>query len=165
MYNPPLVPEEFDVPLLLETERMRLCPMGVEDVVQDFCAVITSADRLRTVFDSSGTWPEGWTLEENLIELAWHQTEFKYRTSFAYAVTALDESEVYGSLYIYPTNKPEYDAEVTMWIRQSRVDEGLDSHLFATVENWVAERWPFKNPAYPGRRICFKEWRALTDNP
>ncbi len=41
-----LVSEEFEIPLVLETGRMRLRPMGVEDVVQDYCAVVTSADRL-----------------------------------------------------------------------------------------------------------------------
>jgi hypothetical protein len=64
-------------------------------------------------------------------------------------------------VYIYPTGKPSYDAEITMWVRQSRVEEGLDQHLFETVERWIADCWPLENPAYPGRRISHQEWRAL----
>jgi hypothetical protein len=45
-----------------------------------------------------------------------------------------------------------------MWVRQSQVDEGLDEHLFETVESWIEDIWPLKNPAYPGRRIAFEDW-------
>jgi hypothetical protein len=162
VYNQSLVPDDFDVPKVLQTERMRLRPLTINDAVKDFEAVMTSEERLRTVYDPGGDWPLGLTLEQNIIELGWHQTEFQLRTSFAYTVVSLDESEVLGCIYIYPTRNLGYDAEITMWVRQSRVEEGLDEHLFETVEPWVADCWPLGNPAYPGRRIAFEEWRALS---
>lgn len=161
MYNSPIVPDNFAVPKVLETTRMRLRPLTVNDAVKDYDAVMTSQERLRRVYDPGGEWPLGLTLEQDIIELGWHQTEFQLRTSFAYTVVSLDESEVLGCMYLYPTRKRGYDVEITMWVRQSRVDEGLDQHLFETVENWVADCWPFTSPAYPGRRITFDEWRAL----
>lgn len=161
MYNEPIVPADFDVPQLLETERMRLRPLSIDHAVKDYDAVMTSEERLRTVYDPGGEWPRGLTLEQNIIELGWHQTEFQLHTSFAYTVLSSDESEVLGCMYIYPTRKPGYDVEITMWVRASRVAEGLDQHLFETVEPWIAACWPFTNPAYPGRRISFDEWRAL----
>ncbi|MEE8227639.1 MAG: hypothetical protein V3R30_12510 [Kiloniellales bacterium] len=161
MYNPPLVPEDFDVPDVLETGRMRLRPLTMNDAAKDFEAVMASEERLRTVFRPDGNWPSGLTLERNIIELGWHETEFRLRTSFAYTVVNLDETEVMGCVYIYPTGKPSYDAEITMWVRQSRVEEGLDQHLFETVERWITDCWPLENPAYPGRRISHQEWRAL----
>jgi len=161
MYNPPLVPDDFAVPQVLETGRMRLRPLTMGDAVKDYAAVMESEERLRTVYEPGGEWPLGLTLERNIAELGWHQTEFDLRTSFAYAVVSLDGDEVLGCMYIYPTRKSGYDAEVTMWVRQSRVDEGLDEHLFETVERWLADAWPFENPAYPGRRISFEDWRAL----
>ena len=160
MYNRPLVPDDFDVPQVLETERLRLRPLTINDAIKDFDAVTTSEQRLRTVYDPGGDWPSGLTLEQNIIELGWHQVEFQLRTSFAYTVVSLDESEVMGCMYIYPTRNSDYDAGITMWVRQSRVDEGLDEHLFATVESWIADCWPFTNPAYPGRRISFEDWKA-----
>ena len=159
MYNPPLVPGSFEVPEVLETDRLRLRPLTIHDAVRDFDAVTGSEDRLRTVYDPGGEWPSGLTLEQNIIELGWHQTEFQLRTSFAYTVVSLDESEVMGCVYIYPTRKAPYDAEITLWVRESRVAEGLDQHLFESVESWIASAWPFRNPAYPGRRISFEEWR------
>ncbi len=163
MYNLSIVPDDFEVPQVVETERMRLCPLTIHHAVRDFDAVMTSEERLRTIYEPGGEWPLGLTLEQDIIELGWHQAEFQLRTSFAYSVLSLDETEVLGCLYIYPTRKPGYDVEITMWVRQSRVDEGLDEHLFETAESWIAHSWPFTNPAYPGRRIDFDEWRALAD--
>lgn len=160
VYNLPIVTNDFDVPELLETERLRLRPLTVHDAVRDYDAVMTSEERLRTVFEPGGDWPSGLTLEQNIIELGWHQTEFQLRTSFAYTVVSLDESEVLGCVYFYPTGKDQHDVEITLWVRQSRVAEGLDQHLFETVEDWVTDCWPFKNPAYPGRHIAFSDWRA-----
>jgi hypothetical protein len=163
MYNPPIVPDDFELPQVLETERMRLRPLTINDAVKDYDAVMTSENRLRNVYHPGGEWPLGLTLEQDIIELGWHQAEFQLRSSFAYTVVSLDESEVLGCMYIYPTRKPGYDVEITMWVRQSCVEEGLDQHLFETVESWIADCWPFTNPAYPGRRIAFDEWRALPD--
>ncbi len=161
MYNPPIIAADFQVAQSLQTERMLLRPLTIHHAVMDYDAVMTSEERLRSVYEPGGEWPLGLTLEQNIIELGWHQTEFQLRTSFAYTVLSHDEAEVMGCMYIYPTRKSGHDVEITMWVRQSRVGEGLDDHLFETVENWIARDWPFNNPAYPGRRIAFDEWRAL----
>ncbi|MDG2405759.1 MAG: hypothetical protein P8M25_12605 [Paracoccaceae bacterium] len=163
MYNRPLVPDNFIVPEVLETKRFRLRPLTISDAVKDFDAVMESDERLRTIFEPGGEWPSGLTLEQNIIELGWHQTEFQLRTSFAYTVVSLAEADVLGCLYIYPTIKADYDAEITMWVRQSQVEESLDEHLFETVEHWISDCWPLSNPAYPGRRISFEEWRSLSE--
>jgi hypothetical protein len=165
MYNPPLVADDFSLPQVLETDHMRIRPLTAGDTVKDFDAVTSSSERLRTVYDPGGEWPLGLTLEQNAIELGWHQVEFQLRTSFAYTVVSLDEAEVMGCVYIYPTRKPDFDAQITMWVRQSRVAEGLDEHLFATVEAWIRDCWPFANPAYPGRQISFEEWRNNSSTP
>jgi RimJ/RimL family protein N-acetyltransferase len=164
MYNQPIVPNDFVVPEVLETERIRLRPLVINDAAKDFDAVMSSEERLRTIYDPGGEWPMGLTLEQNIAELGWHQIEFQLRTSFAYTVVSLDESEVLGCVYIYPTRNAGYDVEITMWVRQSRVDEGLDEHLFETVESWIADLWPLEKPAYPGRRISFEDWRALAQD-
>jgi len=155
------VPDGFIVPETLETGRIRLRMLTIQDAEKDYAAVMESEQRLKTVFDPGGDWPTGLTLAQNTIELGWHQTEFRLRTSFAYTVVALDESAVLGCLYFYPTRKTGYDVEISMWVRQSQVAEGLDDHLFETVRLWVAEIWPFQNPAYPGRTISFVDWRTL----
>jgi RimJ/RimL family protein N-acetyltransferase len=160
MYNQPIVPDDFVVPERLETSRMRLRPLTIHDAVLDFDAVTSSERRLRTVFEPGGEWPRGLTLEQNTIELAWHQVEFQLRTSFAYTIVNPDESQVLGCSYIYPTPKPGHDVEISMWVRESEVPGGLDEHVFGTVERWIDERWPFANPAYPGRTISWESWRS-----
>lgn len=156
-----LVPAGFEIPAGLQTERLRLRMLTVHDVVKDYDAVMTSAERLRTVFRQNGHWPEGLTLEQNLIELGWHQHEFQLRRSFAYSVVSLDESRVLGCLYIHPTTKGGHDAEISMWVRQSEADSGLDAHLYEAARIWIADEWPFAKPAYPGRTITWDAWEAL----
>lgn len=163
MYGKPLVPADFEVPERLETERLRLRPLCASDAVKDYDAVMTSAERLKTVFRPGGSWPDGLTLEQNLKELAWHEIEFQDRRSFAYTVVSLDESRVLGCLYLYPTAKAGHDVEVSLWVRASEAETGLDAHLYETVRRWLAEAWPFANPAYPGREIAWEVWRGLPE--
>ena len=61
-----LVPSTFEVPCALETEAFRLRMLTVNDVVKDFDAVISSAEELCHLWPDA-TWPEGLTVEQNLI--------------------------------------------------------------------------------------------------
>ena len=66
------------------------------------------------------------------------------RSSFAYTVVSPDESEVIGCLYINPTKKGDYDARISMWIRTSMLDKGMDAILYNSVKDWIEKDWPFK---------------------
>ena len=156
------VPEEFTVPSELVTAKFTLRMLSVDDVEKDFEAVTSSAERLKKVWPDSG-WPAGLTLRQNLIDLGWHEKEFKNRTSFAYTMVAPDESQVLGCVYFYPTDKAGYDAEVFLWVRESAVADNLDEALFDVVQHWLASDWPFKNPAYPGRTISWAHWNSLPE--
>lgn len=157
-----LVPDDFQVPELLENERVRLRMLTVNDVEKDYDAVMTSITHLQGVFGPDSKWPsKELTLEQDLIDLGWHQKEFQKRSSFAYTVMSPDESECTGCVYIYPSGNLVYDSMVIMWVRQSEVKNGLDAYLCEMVKKWVRERWPFKNPGYPGRDIGWDEWNAL----
>lgn len=159
-YSQSFVPKDFVVPSVLENEYFRIRMLTVNDVVKDYDAVMSSVDHLQKVWPDSG-WPSAdLTFEQDLIDLGWHQKEFQLRRSFAYTVVAFDESEVVGCLYIDPTTKTGYDAEVYMWVRTSTLDKGYDQILFNTVKQWMAKEWPFKKVAYPGREISWKDWKA-----
>jgi len=158
----PFVDSEFDVPETLETAQYRLRMLSVGDVVKDFDAVISSEAQLRTVFPDS-TWPDGLTLEQNLIDLGWHQKEFQRRRSFAYTVISLDESRVVGCVYINPTTKRGYDAEVYLWARESALGSTADAELFDVVSAWLEEEWPFEKAAFPGRTIDWDAWESVPD--
>ncbi len=156
----PFVPHEFKVPLTLETDEFRLRMLTVNDVVKDYDAVMSSVEHCKTIWPSLG-WPEGLTLEQNLIDLGWHQKEFQIRSSFAYTVVDLAESMVLGCVYIEPTKRRGYDAVVYLWARQSKLASGLEDRLHQTVRNWLRSAWPFESPAFPGREIAWDAWRAI----
>ena len=157
-----IVSPDFKVPEVLETDKFRLRMLTVNDVVKDYDAVITSINHLQGVFGPSSKWPlSSSTLEQNLIDLGWHQKEFQTRSSFAYTVMNLDESQCLGCTYIFPTDKSDYETEIYMWVRKSAYDKGLDHVLFKTVKKWIKEKWPFKKVAYPGRYIDWKTWKSL----
>ncbi len=155
------VPKEFEVPATLQTAEFRLRMLTVHDVVKDYDAVMSSVEHCRTIW--GGKWPVGLTLEQNLIDLGWHQKEFQTRRSFTYTVVQLDEARVLGCVYILPTRKRGHDAEVYLWARQSELAGGLEDRLYATVEDWVSTQWPFTMAAFPGRGITWEAWRAIPD--
>lgn len=158
----PLVPTVFKVPERLETRRFLLRMLTIRDVDKDYDAVMTSISHLNGVFGPYSSWPsKDLTKEQDLIDLGWHQKEFQKRTSFAYTVMKPDESQCLGCIYIYPSDKPRYDAIVFLWVRKSELKNHLDRELYKIVKDWINKEWPFKNVAYPGREISWDKWVSL----
>jgi hypothetical protein len=139
-----LVPDDFEVPARLEHERFRLRMLSVDDVVKDFDAICDRVDH-----QGRPEPPFVPTVAENLVDLGWHQKEFKLRRSFAYTVVAPDESQVIGCVYVNPSET--HDARVRMWVRRSAWDEGLDPLLEAAVRGWIERDWPFASVDWADR--------------
>jgi hypothetical protein len=160
-----LVPDGFAVPERLEHPRFHLRMLTIHDLIKDYDAVMTSVAHLQRTYsaESDGAWPEGLTLEEDLVDLGWHQREFTMGYSFAYTMMTRDENRCLGCVYINPTRKRDHDAKITLWVRADELDSGLDEELYLAVRDWVARDWPFTSPAYPGRAIALADWRALPE--
>ena len=139
-----LVPDGFEVPLGLEHERFRLRKLTIDDVVKDFAAINDRVDH-----EGAPRPPFVETIGLNLVDLGWHQKEFELRRSFAYTVVAPDESQVLGCLYLNPSET--HDARVSLWVRRTAFEAGLDPVLEETVREWVATRWPFERVTYGER--------------
>lgn len=158
----PFLPSDFAVPVPLETERFRIRPITVNDVVKDYDAVMSSRERLWDLFGETWGWPPAdLTLEQNLVDLGWHQKEGQLRSSFDFAVVSLDESRMLGCVYVDPPTRRGYDAEVSYWARESELANGLEEDLGRTVRDWIRGAWPFGRVAYPGRDISWVEWETL----
>lgn len=156
-----LLPTHLKIPAGLETDDFRLRMLTVNDVVKDYEAVMTSREHLQGVFGPQSTWPAAdLSLEQDLIDLGWHQKEFQNRTSFAYTVMNLAETRCLGCVYIYPA-PADYDAQVILWARQSELASGLETQLLAAVKQWIAQEWPFERVGFPGREISWTEWEKL----
>ncbi|MFC2123425.1 GNAT family N-acetyltransferase [Bacteroidota bacterium] len=157
----PFIPVDFNVPDTLENDYFRIRMLTINDVVKDYDAVMSSIDHLNKQFPHWG-WPtKDLTLEQDLIDLGWHQKEFQIRSSFTYTVVTLDESQVIGCIYIFPAQKGDFDAQINMWVRSSVLDMGYDSILYNTVRQWIKTDWPFDKVAYPIREIILDEWNSL----
>jgi hypothetical protein len=160
MYSRPLVPATFAVPQRLDGDGFILRTLTVNNVVKDYDAVMTSADRLVGMLSPTSSWPRGLTLEDDLIDLGWHQREFAMRHSFAYTVMSPDEAECLGCCYIVPSDKAGYDAAAFYWARTSVIASGFEDRLGAAFRAWIAKDWPFGRVAYPGRDIPWNDWPA-----
>jgi len=159
----PFVAKNFDVPVVLETKHFRLRMLTVGDVVKDYDAVMSSAGHLQSVWPGS-SWPTGLTLEQNLIDLGWHQKEFQRRRSFAYTVVELDESRVIGCVYINPSRKAGYDAVVYLWTRPPNQTDVIDEDTLRTaVRSWLKDEWPFTSAVFPGTDISWEEWENVSE--
>jgi hypothetical protein len=158
MYRRPLVPKTFAVPARLEGDGFHLRRLNASDVVKDYAAVMESAPRLVRFMDPEGGWPTGMTLDENLVDLGWHQREFMLRHSFAYTVMNDAEDRCLGCCYIYPSDNPSFEVMAYYWVREPEFHAGLDEKLGKLFRKWIAEVWPFRSVAYPGRDIPWSEW-------
>lgn len=153
------IPNNFNPPQTLATDEFYLRMLTVSDVVKDYDAVMTSVDHLKGIFGPNILWPkDDLSLEQDLIDLDWHQKEFQKRSSFAYTVMNLEERQCLGCVYILPSENMQYDAMVILWVRKSELANGLDEKLFSAVQNWIVKEWPFKNVAYPGREIAWNKF-------
>ena len=150
MYNRSIVPKNFKVPEELRTKDFILRPLKVNDLIKDYEAVMSSIDHLRGRMDDSD-WPVGLTIEENLIDLGWHQREFTLGHSFAYTVVSLDGEDCLGCCYIYPSEKSESEVDVFYWIRKDRLAEDLENRLGEALKKWLQDAWPFKTFDFPDR--------------
>jgi hypothetical protein len=159
-----LLPSEHPVPPGFEGPGFKARPITIHDVVKDYDAVMTSADRLRERFPLWG-WPpeDGLSLEQDLIDLAWHQKEADLKRSFNYVVLSPDESRVLGCVYVDPPEKEGADAEVTLWVRVEEEATGLEEAVEDAVRSWIAAEWPFERVRWPGREISWDEWARLPD--
>jgi hypothetical protein len=160
MYSRPLVPAKFAVPRHLRGDGFILRPLTVNDLIKDYDAVMSSVERLVGFLSPRSSWPRGLTLEEDLIDLGWHQREFTKRHSFAYTVMSPDENECLGCCYIVPSDKPGFDAAAFYWARTSVIATGLEERLGAAFRAWLSKDWPFVRVAYPGRDIAWDDWPA-----
>ena len=100
-------------------------------------------------------------LDDALLDMQTEAARFEARESFAYAVLTPDGTRERGCIYVLPSKANAYDAVVRLWVTQEELDQGFDPALYEWAQTWVAEQWPFKSVAYPGRMIPWENWDKL----
>lgn len=138
----------------INTEDFIIRKLEANDVERDYQTFISNIDAIKA--QRGGTWPDGTeTVEDDMIDLSWHQREFELGTSFAYQVISPDETEMLGCIYFYPPKHPNngaaqyesegIDASVNLWVTQIAFDTGIYEKLYRYTEQWLTE-WPFEKP-------------------
>lgn len=124
--------------------------------------MMTSIEHIAGIFGPDADWPTPrLTLEQDLIDLAWHQKEFQIRSSFTYTVVTPDESTVLGCVYLLPSPKRSADCTVYFWVRSSERASGLEASLDQALRRWLRERWPFREVVFPGRDVAWDAWTEM----
>lgn len=156
------IPREVTLPKGLDQERFHLRPITIHDVVKDYAAVMGCREYLWSLFGDAWGWPPATlTLEEDLIDLAWHQKEHQLRSTFNFAVMSPDESRLLGCVYVDPPTKQGFDAEAFWWAVPD--EAGLEDEVGRAATAWIEAEWPFEQVAYPGRVQSWAEYNALPD--
>ena len=111
----------------------------------------------------AGRKPESIDKGEDYGELKRHQWEFQNMSAFAYGVLTPDEQKEVACVYVNPSKKAGYDAQVRVWIAKPGADAAFDKELETAVRAWVKAKWPFQKVAYPGLDMPMEQWNALAD--
>lgn len=133
------------LPRDVDLSPFALTPLTMAQVDEDFAAVTGAAHVLGGLW---GTWPEGLTREDDLIDLAWHDREFSLGRSFSWIVRD-GEGNYIGCAYLFPDPGARGSAQVVTWLcdlpdRVARLDA-----LNAALAGWfdrvlpagIALRW------------------------
>lgn len=149
----PFLPRDFAIPDPPATDEFLLTPLRVDHVVIDYDAVMSSRERLWTIFGPGWGWPApDLSLMQDLVDLGWHQKEFQLRRAFNWAVLSPDQRTMLGCCYLDPTAREGFDAEALYWVRSDRIASGLEERLSAVFRGWLAAQWtPLPRIAFPGR--------------
>jgi hypothetical protein len=91
----------------------RLSPLNPAAAEEDFAAVTGSERVLTGVFGSP--WPTGLTLNDNRVDLAWHEREFTLGRSWSWILR--DAGGVYlGCAYVFPEPGACGRGSIWLWL-------------------------------------------------
>lgn len=136
------VPRAFEAPTQHRLSDFTFTKLTAVHAAMDYEAVMESRQELRILF--GGDWPaDTFSLAQNKADIALHEQLFDERTSFTYSIVNRAGNRVIGCMYINPTDAPEYDAQVHLWVRTSELAQEATVRDAATV--WLASGWPFRH--------------------
>jgi hypothetical protein len=162
----PMVPFGQPVPTRAETALFVVRPLLVTDAEADHEAWSSGVEELQGTFGPGSVWPaDDMTLEDNVLDLAWHQREHESRGSFAFTVVDPDDVRCLGCIYLSPARKVGYQVEVHHWARPRGGPPELEQALGDFVREWVQDAWPLDGVLHPGLDVDWDTYLALPDQP
>lgn len=128
---------DVELPRSVTLTTCQMTPLSPEHTEEDYAIVMETA----ALLSGPGEWPDGLTLEDNAIDLAWHEREFTEKRSFSWILR--DSAETYlGCFYIYPAIGGRGTAKVVLWIRNRPDRETLCRQIKSELEAWCTDNVP-----------------------
>lgn len=151
--------DDFEQTVKLTYEDLVARPLSRGDLEEDLKAVNTSIEVIQKT--RGGSWPsEELTKDADFLDLAWHEREFKEKSSLAYVV--YDKNNKYiGCFYLYPIGvrtelndeTGKFDVDASWWVSSAVYGEGYYDKLFKALDYWLNNSFPFKNIYYSNKLI------------
>ncbi len=135
----------FQAPRELEYEDLRAKTLTRTDLKADMEAVNSSLEIIRKT--RGGTWPSEPVSEEfDVLDLAWHEREFRDGDSFAYAVYDMPGTYI-GCFYLYPMGLRTpltgellgYDVDASWWVTTEAYKQGYYEKLYKALQKWLSD--------------------------
>lgn len=147
----PWLPPDFTHPTMVPVmDGFHLRPIRESDTEIDYPAVMGSRERLWQLYGEAWGWPPAtMTIEADRADLARHEREIEAHESFNYALLNLDETALFGCVYIDPPSAEGADAEISWWVVDDKVGTSLEAAMDIVVLRWIDRVWPFTRPKYP----------------
>jgi|LakMenEpi03Aug12_release.lakeMendotaPanAssembly.Ray.scaffolds.fasta_scaffold74846_6 hypothetical protein len=124
--------------------------LKASDCYQDYTSVLESIDIIKET--RGGDWNvDNMNLEENLIDLAYHQRQSEYNQAFVYAIFTPDKNEYIGCFYIYPIGfraeitelTKNYDADISFWISKKFYTKDFYFQFWSDLQMFLKKNYPF----------------------
>lgn len=151
------VPADFIAPTELRYEDLIATPLTREHLQDDMAAVNSSLVTIRQT--RGGSWPSEPVSEEfDLLDLAWHEREFRDGNSYAYVV--YNEAEVYiGCFYLYGMGHrttlteelSDYQVDASWWVTEDAYGQGYYQKLQSALQGWLQEELGFSEVYYSNK--------------
>jgi len=153
------LPAGYVAPTDLAYLDIRARAIGRDDLHEDVRGINASIDIIQRT--RGGGWPtEPVTAEFNFVDIVWHELEFREGYSFTYAVYDA-EGGYLGCCYLYPMGRRttltaellEHDVDVSWWVTPDAYERGYYAKLYAALQQWIADAFPFTRPYYSNAEI------------
>jgi hypothetical protein len=153
------LPAGATVPARLTYEDVVATALGRADLADDVRGINASVALIQET--RGGGWPtEPVREEDDLVDLIWHELEWRDGYSYSYAV--YDDAGGYlGCAYLYPLGRRtplsaellDHDVDVSWWVTPDAYARGYYDTLYAALRHWLANELPFWRPHYSNRQL------------
>jgi len=155
----PINTDNKKIPKKIKSKSFIAEILSAKHTEEDYRHVLENEKLIKATRGNAGSWPnpKTLTLEENRIDLSWHQREFENELSFAYLLRDMNKQYI-GCVYLYPmnfrtkiSNAKNYEVDFSFWIIKQFYDLGY----YEKVKNEFLEqlkRMGFKKVYYSNRK-------------